>query len=40
MTREERTTFYFMAAYVFIDGLPKCGEFVCRVAGWLNDALH
>ena len=38
MTSEERTMFYFMAAYVFIDGLPKCFALACRVAGWLNVA--
>lgn len=36
MTHEERTMFYFMAFYVFIDGLPKCVSFILRVAGWLE----
>jgi len=36
MTSEERTMFYFMAVYVFIDGLPKCFSFIVRVAGWLS----
>lgn len=30
MTNEERTMFYFMAFYVFIDGLPKCFSFISR----------
>lgn len=38
MTTEERTMLYAMAFYVFIDALPKCFAFACRVAGWLNVA--